>query len=204
MANSPIISLVRNNVQVAEQLKVQQIKAVALSIESGKKKVFTKSIELARLLVNAKDWMKSNDTLVKDKGITWKSILMDVFGFTESAIDSKWPNQLVKVGVVTDDQLTEFIQWATKNNQPLSIKSLDSWLKGSTTEETAEGGEEEGGAEGTKGQCVACLTFKLPLIEAGDKNVSVSLDTNGNVKTSNNEAELRLALELLTKALGLV
>ena len=202
MANSPIISLVRNNAQVAEQLKVQQIKAVALSIESGKKKVFTKSIEMARLLVNAKDWMKANDTLVKDKGITWKSILMDVFGFTESAIDSKWPNQLVKVGEVTDDQLTEFIQWATKNNQPLSVKSLDSWLKGSTTEETAEGGEES--AEGTKGQCVACLTFKLPLIEAGDKNVSVSLDTNGNVKTSNNEAELRLALELLTKALGLV
>lgn len=202
MANSPIISLVRNNAQVAEQLKVQQIKAVALSIESGKKKVFTKSIELARLLVNAKDWMKSNDTLVKDKGITWKSILMDVFGFTESAIDSKWPNQLVRVGEVTDEQLTEFIQWATKNNQPLSVKSLESWLKGSTTEETAEGGEES--AEGTKAQCVACLTFKLPLIEAGDKNVSVSLDTNGNVKTSNSEAELRLALELLTKALGLV
>lgn len=202
MANSPIISLVRNNAQVAEQLKVQQIKAVALSIESGKKKVFTKSIELARLLVNAKDWMKSNDTLVKDKGITWKSILMDVFGFTESAIDSKWPNQLVRVGEITDDQLTEFIQWANKNNQPLSVKSLDSWLKGSTTEETAEGGEES--AEGTKAQCVACLTFKLPLIEAGDKNVSVSLDTNGNVKTSNSEAELRLALELLTKALGLV
>ncbi len=202
MANSPIISLVRNNAQVAEQLKVQEIKAVALSIESGKKKVFTKSIELARLLVNAKNWMKSNDTLVKDKGITWKSILMDVFGFTESAIDSKWPNQLVRVGEVTDEQLTEFIQWATKNNQPLSVKSLESWLKGSTTEETAEGGEES--AEGTKAQCVACLTFKLPLIEAGDKNVSVSLDTNGNVKTSNSEAELRLALELLTKALGLV
>lgn len=202
MANSPIISLVRNNEQVAEQLKVREIKAVALSIESGKKKVFTKSIELARLLVNAKDWMKSNDTLVKDKGITWKSILMDVFGFTESAIDSKWPNQLVRVGEVTDEQLTEFIQWANKNNQPLSVKSLESWLKGSTTEETAEGGEES--AEGTKAQCVACLTFKLPLIEAGDKNVSVSLDTNGNVKTSNSEAELRLALELLTKALGLV
>lgn len=199
MANSPIISLVRNNAQVAEQLKVREIKAVALSIESGKKKVFTKSIELARLLVNAKDWMKSNDTLVKDKGITWKSILMDVFGFTESAIDSKWPNQLVRVGEVTDEQLTEFIQWATKNNQPLSVKSLESWLKGSTTEETTEES-----AEGTKAQCVACLTFKLPLIEAGDKNVSVSLDTNGNVKTSNSEAELRLALELLTKALGLV
>jgi len=201
MANSPIISLVRNNAQVAEQLKVQEVKAVTLSIESGKKKVFTKSIELARLLVNAKDWMKSNDTLVKDKGITWKSILTDVFGFTESAIDSKWPNQLVRVGAVTDDQLTEFIQWANKNNQPLSVKSLESWLKGSTTEETAEGGEES--AEGTKAQCVACLTFKLPLIEAGDKNVSVSLDTNGNVKTANSEAELRLALELLTKALGL-
>lgn len=198
---SPIAQIVRSNAQVAEQLKVKEIRTVLASIESGKQKVFTKSIEQARLLANAKEWFNSNNSLCKERGITWKSILSDIFGFTESAIESKWPNQLLKVGDVTNEQLEEFVKWAQSNDKSLSVKQLYLWLKGET-EETTEGGA-EGEEQAPKSQCVCSWTFKLPLVGQGERNVSVSIDTEGVVKTSNTADELRLAYEMMGKALGL-
>lgn len=197
---SPIAQYVRSNAQVAEQLKVKEIRTVLASIESGKQKVFTKSIEQARLLANAKGWFNSNNSLCKERGITWKSILSDLFGFTEASIESKWPNQLLKVGDVTNEQLEEFVKWAQDNDKSLSVKQLYLWMKGET-EETTEGGEGE--EQTAKAQCVCSWTFKLPLVGQGERNVSVSIDTEGVVKTASTEDELRLAYEMMGKALGL-
>jgi hypothetical protein len=72
------------------------------------------------------------------------------------------------------------------------------WLNPATEEQTTEGGEE------AKSQCVVSLTFKLPLIGQGERNVSLSIDTDNNVKTSNSEAEIKKAIELLNSILNVV
>lgn len=200
MAKSPIITLIKSNAQVAEQLNVSAIRSVAASIESGNQKVFAKSVEFGRLLANAKSWFDKNDTICRANGVTWKSMLIDLFGITEEQQETKWHKKLLKAGSCTEEQILEFTKWAQENKKPVSILGLMKWLNPATEEQTTEGGEE--GSE--KPQCVVSLTFKLPLIGQGERNVSLSIDTQNNVKTSNSEAEIKLAIELLNKILNVV
>lgn len=199
MAKSPLITLIKTDSKVAEQLRASEIRSVAASIESGNQKVFAKSIEFGRLMVNAKAWFDGNQSICKANDITWKSILTDLFGFTEKQLETKWYKKLLKAGSVSEEQLLEFTKWAQENKQSVSILGLIRWLSPSEEEATAEGGE-----EAQKSQCVVSFTFKLPLIQQGERNVSVSVDTSMNVKTSNSQDELKKAIELLTKALNLI
>lgn len=144
-------------------------------------KGFRKSVELGRLIHQA------HQVIRKTEGINLKEFCNEVFGWGEN---SSMGNRYSKIGVATDEQVTEFESLCAEEDSKwkLTIVSFKAWLEGKEAKDS------------TKEEVVFTLTYKG---EDGD-NVSVRITASGEVKTSNDSAEISAALEyfkaLYTKA----
>lgn len=135
-------------------------------------KGFRKSVELGRLIHQA------HQVIRKTEGINLKEFCNEVFGWGEN---SSMGNRYSKIGVATDEQVTEFESLCSEEDSKwkLTIVSFKAWLEGKEAKDS------------TKEEVVFTLTYKG---EDGD-NVSVRITASGEVKTSNQSAEISAALE---------
>ncbi|MCP3698154.1 MAG: hypothetical protein GY920_06310 [Aliivibrio sp.] len=135
-------------------------------------KGFRKSVELGRLIHQAHQVIRKTD------GINLKEFCNEVFGWGEN---SSMGNRYSKIGIATDDQVTEFESLCAEEDSKwkLTIVSFKAWLEGKEAKES------------NKEEVVFTLTYKG---EDGN-NVAVRITESGELKTSNDTPEIGAALD---------
>jgi hypothetical protein len=196
--------------QVKQGLNLSEIRSVQRTITNAKKKKFEQTLALSELVIQAVNWFQSEDgqRVCNDEGISWSNeeIGQKVFGWQKSFF-----YKVVKAGklkVEREEIVETFIlkcnEVEAQGEEP--NRSLEGLLKfakqveaGGSTE--SEGGEGEGESESeaqveTRVETILTFTYKN---EGG--NVSVRIDANGLVKTTNSDEQIREAIAVLNFSL---
>jgi hypothetical protein len=191
--------------QVKQGLNLSEIRSVQRTITNAKKKKFDNTLVLSQLVVKAVDWFQSEDgqRVCSEEGISWSNeeIGQKVFGWQKSFF-----YKVVKAGrletTVIDTFNAKCNEAETRGEDP--NRSLEGLLKfAKQVEQTnADGGidgseevSEEAQVE-TRAETILIFTYKN---ESG--NVSVRIDANGLVKTTNTDEQIREAIAVLNFSL---
>jgi len=194
--------------QVKQALNLQEIRSVQRTITNAKKKKFEQTLTLSKLVVNAVEWFQSEDgqRACAEEGISWSNeeIGQKVFGWQKSFF-----YKVVKAGKLQAEVVDTFKvkcdEVEANGDEP--NRSLEGLLKFAKQVEsgTNAGGEGEGGESGdaesepqveTRVETILVFTYKG---EGG--NVSVRIDANGVVKTTNTDEQIREAIAVLNFSL---
>jgi hypothetical protein len=196
--------------QVKQALNLQEIRAVQRTITNAKKKKFEQTLALSKLVTSAVEWFHSEDgkRACAEEGITWSNeeIGLKVFGWQKSFF-----YKVVKAGKlqaeIVETFKTKCDEAEAQGQEP--NRSLEGLLKFAKQVETTgeaggegedtESGETEATGEAqieTRVETILTFTFKG---EAG--NVSVRIDANGLVKTTNTDEQIREAIAVLNFSL---
>lgn len=191
--------------QVKQALNLQEIRAVQRTITNAKKKKFEQTLALSKLVTQAVAWFQSEEgqRACAEEGISWSNeeIGLKVFGWQKSFF-----YKVVKAGKLQTEVIETFKtkcdEAEAQGQEP--NRSLEGLLKFAKQVETGaqEGGqgEESEGGEGesnepqieTRVETILTFTYKS---EGG--NVSVRIDAEGNVKTTNSPEQIREAIAVL-------
>lgn len=198
-----------NMPQVKDALRLTEIRSVQRTITNAKKKKFEQTLTLSKLVLGAVEWFQSEEgkRACTEEGIAWSNeeIGQKVFGWQKSFF-----YKVVKAGRLEESVIESFV---TKCNEVESQgeepnRSLEGLLKFAKQVETGTqaGGnnESEMGDPETIGEpqvetrveTILTFTYKS---ESG--NVSVRIDAEGNVKTTNSEEQIREAIAVLNFSL---
>ena len=193
--------------QVKQGLNLSEIRSVQRTITNAKKKKFEQTIALSKLVTTAVDWFQSEDgqRVCNDEGISWSNeeIGQKVFGWQKSFF-----YKVVKAGRLQPEVIESFNvkcnEVEAQGEEP--NRSLEGLLKfakqvESGTNAGGEGGDAEGESESeaqveTRVETILTFTYKS---EGG--NVSVRIDANGLVKTTNSDEQIREAIAVLNFSL---
>jgi hypothetical protein len=193
--------------QVKQALNLQEIRSVQRTITNAKKKKFEQTLTLSKLVVKAVDWFSSEEgkNACSEEGITWNNeeIGQKVFGWQKSFF-----YKVVKAGKlqaeIIDTFNTKCNEAETRGEEP--NRSLEGLLKFAKQVETgtAAGGNEEG-EEGTEGEAaeveIRTATILTFTYKGEGGNVAVRIDSEGNVKTTNTDEQIREAIAVLNFSL---
>lgn len=189
--------------QVKQALNLQEIRAVQRTITNAKKKKFEQTLALSKLVTQAVEWFQSEDgqRACAEEGISWSNeeIGQKVFGWQKSFF-----YKVVKAGKlspeVVDTFKTKCDEVEAQGQEP--NRSLEGLLKfAKQVESTTQGGGdgEESESEGenepqveTRTETIFTMTYKS---EGG--NVSVRIDSEGNLKTTNTAEQIEEAIAVL-------
>lgn len=189
--------------QVKQALNLSEIRAVQRTITNAKKKKFEQTLALSKLVTQAVEWFQSEEgkRACAEEGITWSNeeIGLKVFGWQKSFF-----YKVVKAGrleaEVVETFKTKCDEAEAQGQEP--NRSLEGLLKFAKQVETGseasgQGGEAEGESENepqieTRIETILTFTYKS---EGG--NVSVRIDAEGNVKTTNSPEQIREAIAVL-------
>ena len=189
--------------QVKQGLNLSEIRSVQRTITNAKKKKFEQTLALSKLVTQAVDWFQSEDgqRVCTDEGISWSNeeIGQKVFGWQKSFF-----YKVVKAGRLQPEVIESFNvkcnEVEAQGEEP--NRSLEGLLKFAKQVEAggnaeSEGGQGEGESESepqveTRVETILTFTYKN---EAG--NVSVRIDANGLVKTTNSDEQIREAIAVL-------
>ena len=193
--------------QVKQGLNLSEIRSVQRTITNAKKKKFEQTLTLSKLVLSAVEWFQSEDgqRVCSDEGISWSNeeIGQKVFGWQKSFF-----YKVVKAGRLQPEVIESF---TTKCNEVEAQgeepnRSLEGLLKfakrvdAESGNADGEGGESDGeGGEAqveTRVETILTFTYKS---ESG--NVSVRIDAEGNVKTTNSDEQIREAIAVLNFSL---
>ena len=195
--------------QVKQALNLQEIRSVQRTITNAKKKKFEQTLTLSKLVVNAVEWFSSEagQRACAEEGITWtnEEIGQKVFGWQKSFF-----YKVLKAGKLQAEVVDTF---TTKCNEAEAQgedpnRSLEGLLKFAKQVETGTAtggqGESELGDPETTGEAQIETRVETILVftykgEAG--NVSVRIDANGLVKTTNTDEQIREAIAVLNFSL---
>jgi hypothetical protein len=192
--------------QVKQALNLTEINRVQRSITNAKKQKFAQTLNLSKLAVSVVAWFASpaGQELTAEEGITWSNeeIGQKVFGWQKSYF-----YKVLKAGKLQEAVVTEFTaQCDTAESEGLDPdRSLAGLLKfaKSLQASNAGGGDGDGGGKGgetetavaVRPETIFTLTYKL---EDGT-NVSLRVNSNGEIKTTNQQAELYQAIGFLSQ-----
>jgi hypothetical protein len=189
--------------QVKQGLNLSEIRSVQRTITNAKKKKFDNTLVLSHLVTKAVEWFQSEEgqRVCSEEGISWtnEEIGQKVFGWQKSFF-----YKVVKAGRLEESVVNTFKakcdEAETRGEEP--NRSLEGLLKFAKQVETGatEGGEGELGDPETTGEAqietrvetILTFTYKS---EGG--NVSVRIDAEGNVKTTNSAEQIREAIAVL-------
>jgi hypothetical protein len=197
--------------QVKQALNLQEIRSVQRTITNAKKKKFEQTLTLSKLVINAVEWFASEDgkRACAEEGISWSNeeIGIKVFGWQKSFF-----YKVVKAGKlqaeVIDTFKTKCDEAEANGDEP--NRSLEGLLKfakqvetGTPTGGQGEDGENEMSDPETTGEQSAqveirhenILTFKY---KVDGVNVSVKIDSEGNVTTNNTQEQIKEAIAVLS------
>ena len=193
--------------QVKQALNLQEIRAVQRTITNAKKKKFEQTLALSKLVTQAVAWFQSEEgqRACAEEGISWSNeeIGLKVFGWQKSFF-----YKVVKAGKLATEVVDTFKakcdEAEAQGQEP--NRSLEGLLKfakqvETNTEAGGNDGESEGESENepqieTRVETILTFTYKS---ESG--NVSVRIDAEGNVKTTNSPEQIREAIAVLNFSL---
>lgn len=189
------------NQAVKQALNLTEIRAIQRTITNGQKKKFAQTLQLSKLVLNTVNWFNSDEgkQVCLNEGISWKNedIANKIFGWQKSFF-----YKVVKAGKLDNavvDNFNNKCDEAEANGQDAN-RSLEGLLKFAKVLETASNG---GGNEGEgEGDGEADVEIRVPTIftltyKTEQGNVSVKIDENGKVKTTNTTDEIRQAIQYL-------
>jgi hypothetical protein len=182
-----------------EGLKLRDLRRLTTADVNAQKKKFETSLQLSQIVAEGYEWFKSEcgRTTMANEGISWTAdeFAVKVYGYQKSFF-----YKLVKAGKVTAEQVEAY---KTAEPENRTIEGLLKFDRTGETNATAEGendGEGEGEGEGeSTPQPTNLITFTYKATD-GTK-VSVKMDSRGLVQTSNTEAEIMHAINLLILAI---
>ncbi len=195
--------------QVKQGLNLSEIRSVQRTITNAKKKKFEQTLALSKLVTQAVAWFQSEDgqRVCSEEGISWSNeeIGQKVFGWQKSFF-----YKVVKAGKLQPEIIETFKtkcdEVEAQGEEPnRSLEGLLKFAKQVETGNTGSGNEEhEMGDPETTGEAqvetrvetILTFTYKN---EAG--NVSVRIDANGLVKTTNTDEQIREAIAVLNFSL---
>lgn len=199
------VEFLRNS-QVEEALNLRAIRSLQRTLANGQKKKFAQTLELSKKVVAVANWFTSEEgkQATAEAGIYWnnETIGLKVFGWQKS-----YYYKVLKAGKLDDSIVEEFNslcdQAEADGEEP--NRSLEGLLKftrsgGNTTTETGGTGEDSEESEETTERAIE---VRIPTIftmtyKGGEKNVSVRVNEENEVTTTNSRAEILAAIEFLT------
>ena len=194
--------------QIKTALNLSEIRSVQRTIQNGQKKKFEQTLSLSKLVVGAVNWFASDEgqRVCSEEGIVWnnEAIGLKVFGWQKSFF-----YKVMKAGKLDEVVVSTFKakcdEAEAQGEEP--NRSLEGLLKFSKQVEsgTNAGGQGENDESGesesepqveTRVETILTFTYKS---EGG--NVSVRIDANGLVKTTNSDEQIREAIAVLNFSL---
>jgi hypothetical protein len=183
-------------------MNLTEIKALQRTIDNAKKKKFVTTLALSKHVSKAYEWFKSDEgqALCEAEGISWtaEEFATKVFGWQKSFF-----HKVVKVAKVEDEVIERFNAECDRlesegENPKRSVENLLKFAKAveSGAEQGGEGDGEGDGAEAaveTRAQVAFTMTFK----DGHNANVSVRIDENGKMTTTNSLNDIKRALMFL-------
>jgi hypothetical protein len=177
-----------------EGLKLRELRRLVTADLNATKKRFETSLQLSQIVAEGFEWYKSTagKATMTNEGITWNAeeFALKVYGYQKSFF-----YKLVKAGAVETEKVEEYKTYEPNNR---TIEGLLKFIKSGGKDANGEGGE-EGEGEGETAErptTVFTLTYKT---DAG--NVSVRVDSNGGVKTTNTIEQIAEAIAFLQASL---
>ena len=195
------------NSQVEEALNLRAIRSLQRTLSNGQKKKFTQTLELSKKVVAVANWFTSEEgkQATEEAGIYWnnETIGLKVFGWQKS-----YYYKVLKAGKLDDaiiDDFNRLCDDAEREGQEpnRTLEGLLKFTRSGGNEATETGGgateEDEEGEETTE----RAIEVRVPTIftmtyKGGEKNVSVRVDENSEVATTNSREEILRAIEFLT------
>ena len=197
----------------AKSLKTKEVNTLQTAIDKAVVKTFENSCTLAKLIFAGYSWIKSEEgkAFYKGQALGMDEFCEKIYGYKKAQY-----HKLRRAGEAIEERpeiLAAFIESVNEAKcndltAPLSIENFNNYLK--QVEKTApsqgesEGEESESESESapkvTKEKALLTLAFNGEIL--GLKNVSLKIDANGLLKTSNNINDLLTALDYLRQALG--
>jgi hypothetical protein len=194
-----------------DAIDLRGIRGLQRTLANGQKKKFAQTLELSKKVVTAVNWFQSDagKQATADAGIYWNNeeIGNKVFGWQKSYF-----YKVVKAGKLDDAKVELFNSLCdeaeARNEEP--NRTLEGLLKfarsGGNTDAEAGGndGENDGENDGAnepqievRVANVFTMTYKT---EAG--NVSVRVDANNVIATTNSKEEIQQAIEFLSNLIN--
>jgi len=185
--------------EIKTALQLTEIRSIQRTLSNGQKKKFDSTLQLSKVVVKATEWFTSDEGKAKfaEDGITWtmEDFALKVFGWKNSFFC-----KVRKAGKLQDEIIETFkakCEEAEQSGQEpnRTLEGLLKFAKQASTEgEGAEGAE---GAEvELRTETIFTMTYKR---EEG--NISVRVDANGVIKTTNSIADINEAIKFLTNLL---
>ena len=191
-----------SNAEIKQALNLTEVNRLQRSIDTAQKKKFATTLELSKHVSKAYEWFKSDEGQAKftAEGISWtaEDFALKVFGWQKSFF-----HKVVKVSKVENEVIERFdsecARLESEGEKPKrSIENLLKFAK--AVEQGAEqGGDGEGDGEGdepqveTRTQTAFTLTFK----DGHNPNVSIRIDENGKLSTTNQAIDIKRAIAFL-------
>lgn len=193
-----------NLAEIKQALNLNEIRTVSRSLTNAKKKKFEQSLVLSKLVVKAVEWFHSEEGKAKcaEEGIEWSNeeIGNKVFGWQKSYF-----YKVVKAGKLPESTVETFIAKceeveASGEEANRSIEGLLKFAK-QVENSNADGGNSEDGSEAaqveTRVETVFTMTYKTD-----EGNVSIRINANGEIKTTNTTEQVQAAIAFLTNAIN--
>jgi len=203
----PIESAVLSQSIVKNALSLTEVKRIQSTLSNGAKSRLAKTLELAYYVTRGAEWFVSEQgqSAFAQAGVTWskEEFFLKTYGFQKS-----FAYKLLRASAIEQEVVEQFNSSCDEQERAgkpseRSLAGLLKFAKGQPTEGEGGGGEgEEGGNEGAeRAQTIFTLSFKRSVLEDTAKNVSVRVESDGNVKTTNSREEIEVAIAFLQSAL---
>lgn len=175
-----------------EGLKLRELRRLTTADLNATKKRFETSLQLSQIVADGFEWYKSasGKATMTNEGITWNAeeFALKVYGYQKSFF-----YKLVKAGTVETVKVEEYKEFEPNNR---TIEGLLKFIKSGGNDADSEGGK-DGEETAERPTTVFTLTYKT---DAG--NVSVRVDSNGVVKTTNSPEEINQAIAFLLSSIN--
>jgi len=175
-----------------EGLKLRELRRLTTADLNATKKRFETSLQLSQIVAEGFEWYKSTagKATMANEGITWNAeeFALKVYGYQKSFF-----YKLVKAGTVETVKVEEYKEFEPNNR---TIEGLLKFIKSGGVDADSEGGKD--GEESTE-RPTTVLTFTYKT-DAG--NVSVRVDSNGVVKTTNTIEQINQAIAFLISSIN--
>jgi len=190
------------NIETA--LDLRSIQGLQRTLSNGQKKKFSQTLELAKKVVLAVDWFKSDagKAAMTEAGIYWNTeqVGNKVFGWQKSYL-----YKVIKAGNLPDEKVDKFNELcdectASGNEPNRTLEGLLKFAKSGGNEASEDGGNEA--SEEAQIEVRTATIFTLAY-KRDTGNVAVRVDENNKLTTTNTREEIFEAIRFLSNLIEL-
>lgn len=190
------------NENVQSALDLRSIKKLQRSLSNGQKKKFAQTLELSKKVVSVSNWFASEEgkQQTNEAGIYWnnETIGLKLFGWQKS-----YYYKVLKVGKLDDAIVENFnnlcdIAQSEGEEPNRTLEGLLKFYRSGGNDTTVDGGNDTAVEEPARAIEIRVPTILTFTYKGGLKNVSVRVDENNQVTTTNDRADILSAIEFLT------